>query len=176
MALIQCPDCGVDVSSSALACPACAYPVAQRVEKNSRAGGTGRWDPRVAFEVTKSIAARLVLGGVLLASGVAWDAPPVVLSSLVVVGSCVPLWLKARKAARLGAGATSGALEAKLRAYVADAEERQLRLADLEEENSRRIAEMEERLDFAERLLARQGEGVNDGDRDALRLPPSRVT
>src|SRR5512146_1335411 len=31
MALIQCPDCGRQVSSEAAACPGCGYPIAERV-------------------------------------------------------------------------------------------------------------------------------------------------
>ena len=62
-----------------------------------------------------------------------------------------------------------------MRQYVAEAEERQLRLANLEEENSRRLVELEERLDFTERLLARQGNSSGDREPAVQQLPPSRM-
>jgi len=170
MTLIACPECGAGVSSSAQTCPACAFPInrAGAVESSGGQSAASMWD------LAKSIFARVILGGVLFASGAAWDAPPVVLSSLVVFGSCVPLWIRARRAARLPAGGGSTRLlEVRLEEYVADAQERELRLADLAEENSRRISRMEERLDFAERLVPRQGNGeVVEEDPSVRQLPP----
>jgi len=75
----------------------------------------------------------------------------------------------------MGGSGGGAQLEAKMRQYVTEAEERQMRLADLEEENSRRVGELEERLDFAERLLARQGGSSGDREPAAQQLPPSRM-
>jgi hypothetical protein len=170
MALIACPECGAGVSSSAQACPACAFPIDRAAPGSSSGGRTAQstWD------LAKSIFARVILGGVLFASGAAWEAPPVIISSLVVFGSCLPLWIKARRAARLPAGGgDTRLLEVRLEEYVADAQEREMRMADLAEENSRRIGQMEERIDFAERLVARQGNGEAVAEEQALKqLPP----
>lgn len=35
MALIKCPECGNDISSSALSCPKCGYPIASKVKNNT---------------------------------------------------------------------------------------------------------------------------------------------
>jgi len=172
MALIDCPECGAEISSSAQACPSCAFPISRR--RGQHTGQPERTAQRT-WELGKQILARVVLGGVLFASGAAWEAPPVIISALVVFGSTVPLWLKARKAALMGGSGDGSQLEARMRQYVAEAEERQMRLADLEEENSRRVVELEERVDFAERLLARQGDSSGNREPAVQQLPPSRM-
>ena len=77
--LIECPECGREVSSGAQACPECAYPVVGRGSSGpppvvQTRGGTG-------LELTKQILGRAIFGGILLASGAAWEAPPVVFSN-----------------------------------------------------------------------------------------------
>ena len=172
MALIDCPECGAEISSSAQACPACAFPIDRG---RGRHTGQPEWTGQRVWDLGKQIMARVVLGGVLFASGAAWEAPPVIISALVVFGSTVPLWLKARKAALIGGSGDGAQLEARMRQYVTEAEERQMRLTDLEEENSRRVVELEERVDFAERLLARQGDSSGDREPAVQQLPPSRM-
>jgi hypothetical protein len=97
----------------------------------------------------------------VFATGVVWAAPPAILASLVIFGSCVPVWLKARKAAFLGAGDATGALEPRLKEFMSEMEYRQVQqLDEIAEQNARQIAELEERLDFTERLLAKQSDPV----------------
>ena len=68
MALIECPECGRDVSSSAAACPSCAYPVGT---------GTPPVPPRAVggppksqwWKTAASIVGRLALGGFLAGIG-----------------------------------------------------------------------------------------------------------
>ncbi len=155
MALIECPECGTDVSSKAPTCPRCAYPVSGKLAGRS----SGPRSPYGGLEVAKQLLGRVVLGGVLFASGVVWEAPPVLISALVIFGSCVPIWLHARKAAILGHTGDSAALEGQLKELMADMEYRHMQqLDEVAEQSSRQIAELEERLDFTERLLARQAD------------------
>ncbi|UCG86366.1 MAG: hypothetical protein JSW71_21090 [Gemmatimonadota bacterium] len=120
---------------------------------------SGLRSPYGGLEVAKQLLGRVVLGGVLFASGVTWEAPPVLISSLVIFGTCVPIWLRARKAAILGYAGDSAVLEARVKELMADMEYRQMQqLDEVAEQNSRQIAELEERLDFTERLLAKQAD------------------
>jgi hypothetical protein len=94
----------------------------------------------------------------MFASGVGWEAPPVIIGSLLIVGSAVPLWLKARRAERLGAGPDTRAIQDQVERQLLAAEDREAQqYADIEQ-NTNRIAELEERLEFMERLLARRRE------------------
>jgi hypothetical protein len=154
MALIDCPECGSEVSSSAASCLRCAYPIAS----------SGRVSPAVAerplgpvmgnvLDVTKEIVGRLALAGVFLASGIVWEAPPVILGSLVIVVSTVPIWVRAKRVAKFGGTADSRRV-ADLEQRLLELEERTShQLADVEEVSARQIAELEDRLDFTERLL-----------------------
>jgi len=155
MALIECPDCGTDVSSKAPTCPRCAYPVSKKLTGSS----SGLRSSYGGLEVAKQLLGRVVLGGVLFASGVSWEAPPVIISALVILGSCVPIWLRARKAAILGHAGDSAMFEGRVKELMADMEYRQMQqLDEVAEQSSRQIAELEERLDFTERLLAKQAD------------------
>ena len=159
MALIDCPECDTQVSTNAAACPACAFPIGKRARAGSRTGsnaGAGRGYVASGLEVTKQIISRMAVGGALFVSGVAWEAPPVVLISILIGGSCLPIWVKARRAERLGSGRGDRAVEGRMEQKLADLEERYMQqLAEVEENGHRQLAEMEERLDFAERLLTR---------------------
>ena len=115
--------------------------------------------PKIALtplDVTKSLVGRLVLGVGFLASGIAWEAPPVILGSIVLLASGIPLWLKARKAERQGGQAEARALDERFERQLIEGEDRDMQqIADIEQ-NANRIADLEERLEFLERLLARQ--------------------
>lgn len=159
MALIECPECGTDISSKAPTCPRCAYPVSKKRTELS----SGLLSPRSGLDVAWQLVGRVVLGGVLFASGLVWEAPPVLISSLVIFGSCVPIWIRARRTAMLGHTGDTAALESRLRELIADTEYRQAQqLDEVAEQNSRQIAEIEERLDFTERLLARQADQLQE--------------
>lgn len=156
MALIDCPECGTEVSDRAAACPQCAYPIA-RGERGGRRPESG-FSANSALHFTKDILGRVILAGVFFASGVAWEAPPVILGSLVLAGSTIPIWIRARRAARFG-GTSEPKRIAELEHRINDLEERTIQqVGDMEEMNSRQIAELEDRLDFTERLLMKQRE------------------
>ncbi len=148
MALIQCPECGIELSDRAAACPRCGYPVGR---------GLVRAAPRSsALDLAKSVGARIALGAVLLASAVAYEAELMGIAGIVVLGSIVPLWLKARKAERVGVppNPDSRVIDERFR----EIEERFTEM----EQNARQIAYLEERVEFAERLLASQVPDEND--------------
>ncbi len=159
--LIECPECGREVSSGAHACPECAYPVAGQ--------GSSRLPPVVqtgggsGLELTKQILGRAIFGGILLASGAAWEAPPVVFSAIFVWATAIPIWIKAKRADRLGPGGEVSRVEKQLERRVSDLEDRHIQqMADMEDQHNRSIAELDERLDFAERLLTKERAGGHD--------------
>ncbi len=154
--LIECPECGREVSSGAHACPECAYPLeggsSRRLPASSK-GGSG-------LELTKQILGRAILGGILLASGAAYEAPPVILSALFVWGTALPIWIAAKRAERLGPGGEAGRVGKQLEGRISELEDRHIQhMADMEDQHNRSIAELEERLDFAERLLTKERAG-----------------
>ena len=158
MALVDCPECGTPASTEATFCPQCGFPI-RKVKEPAPPAPLGL--PAVTLtmlDVTRSVVGRLLLGAAMVWTGVEFDAPPAVLLALATWGSAVPLYLKARKAHRLGPLAGHRELEQAVRKQLTAAREeteRQLASADL---NVGRIAELEERVDFMERLLARERE------------------
>jgi hypothetical protein len=156
MSLIFCPECRVEVSDQALACPQCGFPIG----KKARALAP-RDAPRLpgiytsALGITTTIVGRLSLFGVLLASGITYEAPPVILAGVAVFLSAIPVWWKARKAERSGGMIGDTGLEKRIEQRVAEAEAGfREQLADIDH-NSRILAELEERIEFTERLLAK---------------------
>jgi hypothetical protein len=158
MPLIDCPECGIEVSAQATFCPRCGFPVKKA---GARAVADAHGMPTIpltSLDVTKSLIGRLVFGGLLFASGIGFDAPPVIMLALVAWGSGVPLYLRARKAVRLGMGQSAKALDDDVAAQLLEARNQGLQqLAEIDR-NATQIAELEERLEFMERLLARQRE------------------
>lgn len=160
MPLVTCPECGTQVSTAAAACPRCGYPVDGMVPAPVPAGGASPPFLSVSMlDVTRSIVGRVLVGAGMFATGIGFDAPPGVMLALVVWGSAVPLYLRARKAHRLGSlGAHREIHDAVQKQLTAARDETQRELGNVEV-NSARIAELEERIDFMERLLARAREG-----------------
>ena len=158
MALIDCPECGAQASAEATFCAECGFPIKKATEKASKDHPGLPFVSISMLEVIRSIVGRLLVGAAMLWTGVEFDAPPAVLLALATWGSAVPLYLKARKAHRLGPLAGHRELEQAVRQQLTAAREeteRQLASADV---NAGRIAELEERVDFMERLLARERE------------------
>lgn len=159
MALIECPECGREISSSALACPACAYPVATGTPSEPvRAVAPAKTRDRAMLAV--QIVARLFVGVMLI--GVAVDGTPedasiaATIGGILVAVSAVPVWFRARLA-QLDKGSP-----ARLEERVATMEQRHReQLAELARMQADQVADLEERVDFAERLLAKQREQIN---------------
>jgi len=114
--------------------------------------------PLTSLDLTRSLIGRLVFGGLVLASGIGFEAPPVVLLALVAWGSGIPLYLKARKAMRLGIQAPPGELGPEVAQQLLEARAQTAEQVSAIERNATQIQDLEERVEFMERLLARQRE------------------
>ena len=113
------------------------------------------------LDAAKSIVARVILGGALLASGAAWEAPPVIICSMVVIGSTIPVWLKARKAERLRSSGEIEAIEPPTDRRLVEAEARSRdQVAELDVA-THQVEDLQERLEFLERLVAKRQQGVD---------------
>jgi len=113
------------------------------------------------LDAAKSIVARVILGGALLASGAAWEAPPVIICSMVVIGSTIPVWLKARKAERLRSSGEIEAIEPPTDRRLVEAEARgRDQVAELDVA-THQVEDLQERLEFLERLVAKRQQGVD---------------
>jgi len=160
MARVECPECGNVVPADVTFCPECGVAIRSGKTPDRSPGEPVGLPviPLTMLDITRSIVGRLLVGAGMMATGAAFDAPPAVLLALVVWGSAVPLYLKARKAHRLGPLAGHRELEAAVRKQLAAARDDAERERSTIEHNAGRIAELEERIDFMERLLARERE------------------
>jgi len=163
MALIECPECGREVSSSATACPECAYPLGVRpAAAPARVASSlfrHQW-----WKTALSLIARVALGAIL--AGVGWDeeeSVAAVIGGAVIGISAIPAWYRA-KIERLRAARGGAEWEDRFEGRMAELEQRQREHMDrLERMHAGQMAELEERLDFAERLLTKQREQIGPG-------------
>ena len=163
MTLIRCPECGREVSSSAPACPECAYPVMtgtpsvpHRAVKPSR---DFTW-----IKTSLSITARLIAGVTIAVVG-AEDEGSVaaIIGGSIIAASAFPTWYRA-KIAQLKSRGGGAELVERLEDRLIEFERRQQDQMDrLEQVHSGQIADLEERIDFAERLLTKQKEQLGPG-------------
>lgn len=163
MSLISCPECGREVSSSASACPECAYPlmtgtpsVPHRAVKPSK---DYTW-----VTTSASIAARLFLGVLIIAvGGEEEDSVAAIVGGSIIAASAFPTWYRA-KIAKLKSRNRSTELVERVEDRLIEFERRQQDQMDrLEQLHSGQIADIEERLDFAERLLTKQKDQIGPG-------------
>ena len=109
--------------------------------------------------VLRQIFDRLAIGAVLIASAVAWEAVPVLICGLLVGGSAIPIAFRAIRENGRG----KGDLEAMLDYRLTELENRRGdQLSEMEYRNSQLIESVEERIDFAEQLLAQRKERAPD--------------
>ena len=156
MSLIECPECGREVSSSAAACPECAYPVAT---------GTAPVQSRTVlrapvpewWKTAGSVVARLGIAGIMIAAGGDESEATIacVIGALIIGGSAIPvLYRDAIERMKAGKAATP---DHRIQDRMAELEHRHREEMDrIEQEYSGQMAELEERLDFAERMLTKQ--------------------
>jgi hypothetical protein len=115
----------------------------------------------VALDTVKGVAARLVMGAFLILTAIPFEAAPAVLGGVVIAGSSFFLWRKAKRAASMELG--GGQATAEVQEFLMEAEERQLRaIGDFEELAGQRLADLEERIDFHERLLIKSRQQSGD--------------
>ena len=156
MALIDCPECGREVSNSAVACPECAYPVR---------AGTPSVPPRaVSGSVRRpgwtavSIVGRIAVGGFLFLLAEPGSVA-IGLVGLVIAGSAIPTWF-GYKLERLRAGWADTALVDGLDARMVELEHQH---GELEHRHLEQMTDLEGRIEFAERLLTKQREQIGPG-------------
>jgi hypothetical protein len=151
MALIACPECGREVSSSASLCPACAYPVATGTPPTPlpavRAPAARPW-----WKTAVPILLRLALGGILLGIAAEEESVAGVTGALIVAVSAIPAWYR-DKIERLRAARVERVRDGRV----------DERLAEMELRYREQMADLEERIDFAERLLTKQREQIGPG-------------
>jgi hypothetical protein len=111
-----------------------------------------------ALDAAKSIVGRVVLGVAIFSSGVAFDAPPVILCSMVLFGSTIPVWLKARKFERMRAGIVGPPIESVPQSRIPAAEAGGRQQVTELEQASQQVEDLQERLEFLERLVAKRHE------------------
>ena len=157
MALIECPECGREVSDSAAACPECAYPIA---------AGTPPLPPRAVSGSTRrpswiavSIIGRIAVGGIILFLSAAEQelGAGTVLVGLLVAGSAIPTWYRHRMERLSPARPDSAERGPELTAGLED------RMVELEHRHLEQMTDLEERIEFAERLLTKQREQIGPG-------------
>jgi len=156
MALIECPECGREVSSSAPTCPACAYPV-RPVTPTAPPRAVSAPTEYAWWKTGLSMLGRVFVGAVLAAIGAdEEESVAAVIGGVVIAGSAIPTWYRA-KIARLRAGRSDTELEYRLADRMAEFEQRQMdRLDRLERVQTGQMAELEERIDFTERVLSKR--------------------
>ncbi len=163
MALIDCPECGREVSNSAAECPACAYPVGTLTPalppRDVPVPPEYQW-----WKTALSILGRVVLGAILAGvGGDEEDSVAAIIGGVVIAGSAIPTWYRAR-IARLQAGRGAADMAYRFDSRMAELEQRQQEQMDrLERMHTGQVAELEERIDFAERLLSKQREQIDSG-------------
>ncbi len=119
------------------------------------------------------ILSRLTLGGVLISSAITYQALPVLACGILVAGSSIPVALRLYRDRILRkAKAAPGELEALMEMRLAEFEDRNFQfLNDLEDRNAERLEAVEERIDYAEQLIARRHEIPNHDPKPFKGLP-----
>lgn len=157
MALIECPECRREVSSRAAACPTCAYPIATRSAAPAPEGAPPKWRRRLLLAV--QVAARLIVGFVLFGIGVDEGSDAGAASAfggLLIAGSSIPVLYRAW----MGRPGTPDSSEVEERMAAMEQRHRE-QMAALAQMQADQIADLEERIDFTERLLTKQRDQPN---------------
>jgi hypothetical protein len=161
MALIECPECGREVSASAAACPECAYPIAAGTPRapGQRDGGTPK---RPWWKTAIPLFVRVVAGAILIGVGADEESVAAIIGGLLVGGSAIPAWYRDKiERMKVASGVARGG--DRLEERITEMEQRHReQLAQLGQMHAGQIAELEERIDFAERLLTEK-RGIGPG-------------
>jgi hypothetical protein len=156
MALIDCPECGHEVSSNAAVCPACAYPVGTVTPPAPP--GTATVPPEYKWwKIALSMLVRAAVGGIIAGVGGGEEgSAAAIVGGVLIAASAIPTWYRAR-IERLKAERGGADLEHRFEDRISEFEQRQQEQLDrIERMQAGQMAELEERVDFAERLLAKQ--------------------
>lgn len=159
MALVLCPECRAEVSDRAAHCPRCGYPIGEPAAVPA-VRAPGAKPPRLRTFVSPRFAGLWTLavgvaGLILIASAAESGEDVGVVGGFMMFATAIPLWWKTRRAALAQAAAGNPELERRVEERLQAAEEQvRRRLGELED-SSRQIMDLEERIDFAERLLTK---------------------
>jgi len=163
MALMRCPECQADVSSRAVSCPQCGHPLTGEVSVPARARQE-RPTPRSYITTRFALgwtAAALILGAMTMGFGMEGEEGGVAFTGMAIWGSSLVIWWKTRRAARAAALPGVAEIERLIEARLRSAEERfGGQLADAQD-SGRQLMEMEERMEFMERLLTKVRDDQN---------------
>jgi hypothetical protein len=154
MAFTDCPECGLEISDRAPACPRCGYPMKQKPVVRYVSGVTG-------LDAAKSIVGRVLLGGAVFLSGALGENPPAILCSLIIFGSTIPVWLKARRFERRRSSGEVESVESPADQHLIEAEARKRHQAAELDQASQRVEDLQERLEFLERLVAKRQQALD---------------
>ena len=155
MALIDCPECGREVSSSASVCPACAYPIGTGSPRVSARGVSQPPDPRW-WKIAIPILGRLSVAAILAIGAVDEQSVAGLIGSILIGASAIPAWYR-WKIERLRLGPSGAAPAEGLEDRILEMEHRHReQIVQLEQGHAGQIAELEERMDFTERLLTKR--------------------
>ena len=154
MPLIFCPECRSEVSDRATACPHCGYPMAERLPTSARPAKPPKPRSYITTQFALGATAILaVLGG--FAMGGAEEEGMAIFAGLMTWALAIPIWWKARHASRAAALPGVAEIERLIDSRLQNAEERfRSQLGDAQD-SGRQIMELEERLEFMERLLTK---------------------
>ena len=154
MPLVYCPDCRAEVSDRAAACPHCGYPIAGSPPVPVKPARLPK--PRSYITTRFALgftAAAALLGMMTMGFGIEGEEGGVAFTAFAIWGSSLVVWWKARRAARAAALPGVAEIESLIEKRTQGLEER-LR-GQLGDGGDRRIMELEERMEFMERLLTK---------------------
>jgi hypothetical protein len=161
MALVICPECHADVSDQAAQCPKCGYPLAVRssppvpVAESDLSGVRTYISRRFAVGWTAATGSAVLLMFVLGRS-VPDLAAATSVGALALLASSIPIWWRTRAAPGARAAALPAEPDPRVEERLQAVDEQLRGLVSEIEDGTRRIVELHERVDFAERLLTRR--------------------
>ncbi len=163
MALIECPECGREASSSAAACPACAYPL-NTATSIASGRSTEERSELVWWRTGVSVVSRVAVGALLMVAASEIDTAEwgTFIGGLIITASAIPAFVRGHKASlrAKGSGPTAALMEDRMTAIDEHYRER---IDQIEQTHAAQLGELEERIDFAERLLTKQREQIGPG-------------
>ena len=163
MALIECPECGWEVSDTAAACPKCAYPL-HTATSIASGRSTEERSELVWWRTGVSVVSRVALGALLMVAASEIDTAEwgTFIGGLIISASAIPAFVRGRKASLLakGSGPTTALMEDRMTAMDEHYRER---IGQIEQTHAAQLNELEERIDFTERMLSKQREQIGPG-------------
>lgn len=165
MALVDCPECGREVSNRAPNCPDCAFPFEGPPKK-------GLFEQIVnsqRLRAAGSVGLRLFIGVMVAGVGGGEEGSGAAVFGGILIGaSAFPTWYRYRLE-RFKNRRAQLSVDEEVERYVSDLRQKQDdEIARIEAAYDERVADLEERVDFAERLLTKGRARTNPEWNDPL--------